>query len=196
MSDSDTEIDGVYGFIPKTKCSQIRGCDDLFIYLKQNPRTFVSTIAFVTELACVLLVTVAYSSNFHSNVCYSIAAVAGIASSLYGFCHFRTLMNLKKKEVAVYSTNNKKFAEETTLLNKEINRFSSAKHELQDTCERTQDAIRQQEVNFQKNRQLSVNLEATGIKMDQLFAKVRKKIETTGKAQLFAKKKTYTIHMS
>ncbi len=72
--------------------------ENVVIYLfKQNPRTFVSAITFVTALTCVLLVGVAYSINFHPNSCYFIAGVAGIVSNLYGFCHFRTLMNLKKK---------------------------------------------------------------------------------------------------
>ena len=127
MSDHDDDSeDGDLYIIPKKKCVDIRGCADLYIYLKQNPKTFVAAVTFVTSLTCVLLIGVAYTIDFHRNSCYFVAGIAGIVSNLYGFCHFRTLMSLKK-EVDVYSTNNKKFAEENNLLSKEVNRFSIAK---------------------------------------------------------------------
>eukprot|EP01083_Nonionella_stella_P239788 838914_1 len=191
MSDSETEDNGVYGFIPKKKCSQIRGCGDLFIYLKQNPKTFVSAITFVTSLTCVLLVGIAYSVKFHPVSCYFIAGIAGIVSNLYGFCHFRTLMNLKK-EVDVYSNNNIKFQAENTLLTKEVNRFSSAKDELKDTRGRIRDAIKRQEVNLKKFRQLNVNLEATGKQNLELLGNLNSmasRMETKWKDQLFSKER-------
>eukprot|EP01084_Bolivina_argentea_P096113 172789_1 len=191
MSDSETEDNGVYGFIPKKKCSQIRGCGDLFIYLKQNPKTFVSAITFVTSLTCVLLVGIAYSVKFHPVSCYFIAGIAGIVSNLYGFCHFRTLMNLKK-EVDVYSNNNIKFQAENTLLTKEVNRFSSAKDELKDTRGRIRDAIKRQEVNLKKFRQLNVNLEATGKQNLELLGDLQSmadKMETKWKAGLISKER-------
>ena len=107
MSDSDSEDDTLY-IIPKKKCTDIRGCGDLYIYLKQNPRTFVAAMTFVTSLTAVLILGVCYAVKFHPDTCYFVAGAAGILSNLYGFCHFRTLMSLKK-EVDVYSTNNKKF---------------------------------------------------------------------------------------
>jgi len=160
MSDDDSE-DGDLYIIPKKKCTDIRGCADLYIYLKQNPRTFVAAATFITSLTCVLLVGVAYAIDFHRNSCYFMAGAAGIVSNLYGFCHFRTLMSLKK-EVDVYSTNNKKFAEENNLLSSEVNRFSQAKTELTDTQGRIRQAIKRQEVNLGKFRELNKNLEATG----------------------------------
>lgn len=163
MSDDDSYNDdgGIYDFIPKKKCSQIRGCGDLYIYLKQNPRTFVAASTFVTSLTAVLLLGGFYAIDFHPNSCYFVAGVAGIISNLYGFCHFRTLMNLKK-EVDVYSTNNKKFGEENSLLAGEVNRFKIAKDELKDTSVRIRDAIKRQEVSLSKFRTLNTNLKATG----------------------------------
>ena len=123
---ANEDEDNLYDFIPKKKCSDIRGCADLFIYLKQNPRTFVAAVTFVTSLSAVLALGVSYTVGFHPEACFFIAGAAGIVSNLYGFCHFRTLLNLKK-EVDVYSTNNKKFAEENDILSKEVNRFTQAK---------------------------------------------------------------------
>lgn len=122
----DQDDEDSFDFIPKKKCSDIRGCGDLYIYLKQNPRTFVATVTFVTSLTAVLALGVSYAVGFHPNSCFFVAGAAGIVSNLYGFCHFRTLLNLKK-EVDEYSNNNKKFAQENSLLTKEVNRFSQAK---------------------------------------------------------------------
>eukprot|EP00483_Globobulimina_turgida_P000103 UN00103 len=151
----------MYSFIPKKKCSQIRGCGDLFIYLKQNPRTFIAAVTFVTSFTCCFLLGALYTIDFHPHSCFFVAGIAGIVSNIYGFCHFRTLMNLKK-EVDVYSGNNEKFAEENHLLSGEVSRFSTAKDELKDTSTRIRDAIARQEVSLGKFRQLNVNLEATG----------------------------------
>lgn len=193
MGDSDSEDgrDRAYTFIPKKKCSQIRGCGDLYIYLKQNPRTFVATMTFVTTLTAVMLLGISYSINFHPNSCYFVAGIAGIVSNLYGFCHFRTLMNLKK-EVDVYSTNNKKFQEENSLLSAEVNRFSHCKTELKDTSHRIRDAIKRQEVNLSKFRQLNVNLQATGKQNLEILGNLNemaKKMENKWKEQLYSKER-------
>jgi len=191
MGDSDDEDNSFNIVIPKKKCSQIRGCGDLFIYLKQNPKTFVATLTFVTSLTCVLLLGVAYMINFHPNSCYFVAGVAGIVSNLYGFCHFRTLMSLKK-EVDVYSTNNKKFAEENGLLSAEVSRFSTAKDELKDTRTRISEAIKRQEVNLGKFRLLNQNLQATGKQNLEILGNINEmaqKMENKWREELIKKER-------
>jgi len=189
--DEQEDDDFSYDFIPKKKCTDIRGCGDLYIYLKQNPRTFVATITFVTSLTAVLALGVSYAIGFHPNSCFFVAGAAGIVSNLYGFCHFRTLLNLKK-EVDVYSTNNKKFAEENSLLSKEVNRFSQAKDELKDTSSRIKEAIKRQEISLAKFRQLNINLEATGKKNLEILGDLNKmadKMEDKWKEELIKKER-------
>eukprot|EP00483_Globobulimina_turgida_P013461 UN13485 len=100
-------------------------------------------------------------------------------------------MNLKK-EVDVYSGNNKNFAQENHLLNTEVSRFSTAKDVLSDTSGRIRQAIARQEVSLGKFRQLNVNLKATGHANLELMGNLNsmaKKMEGKWKAQLFAKER-------
>eukprot|EP01084_Bolivina_argentea_P231857 390907_1 len=192
MSDNESDDGDEYSsFIPTKRLSDVRGCGDLCIYLRQNPRTFVSIMTFLTTLTCVLLLGIGYSMDFHPNSCYFVAGIAGVVSSLYGFCHFRTLMNLKK-EVDVYSSNNKRFGEENYALSTEVNRFSQAKTELKDTSGRIREAIKRQEVNLGKFRQLNVNLEATGKQNLELLGNLNSmadKMQKKWKEQLISKER-------
>jgi len=192
-TNDEDDKDELYDFaiIPKKKCTDIRGCTDLFIYLKQNPKTFVAAITFVTSLTAVLALGASYAVNFHPNTCFFVAGAAGITSNLYGFCHFRTLLNLKK-EVDQYSENNKKFGKENALLHGQVNRLSSAKNELKDTSTRIREAIARQEVSLGKFRQLNTNLEATGKKNLELLTDLNSmadKMEKKWKQELVKKER-------
>lgn len=125
--DSDDGDIGLLAVFPKKRCSDIRGCGDFYIYLKQNPRTFVAATTVLSSLTIILFVGISYSIDFHPNTCYFTSGLVGIVTNAYLFCHFRTLMNLKK-EVDVYSVNNKNFAEENGNLKVEVNRFTIAKN--------------------------------------------------------------------
>eukprot|EP01084_Bolivina_argentea_P173076 299764_1 len=140
------------------KLSQIRGCSDLFIYLRQD---CLSTFIFVTALTCVLLAGIAYSINFHPDSCYLIAGVAGIVSNLYGFCHFRRVISLNKQNTK-FSKLNDKLAHENEGLKAEVNRFTDNKNDLKDTSKTIQKEINKQNENLEKFEQLNKNLEATG----------------------------------
>ena len=127
MSDnSDEENDGIYSYFPKKRCSEIRGCGDFYIYLKQNPRTFLAATTVLSSLAIILFVGISYSINFHPNTCYFTSGLVGIITNLYLFCHFRTLISLKQ-EVDQYSSNNENFAKENGQLKTECDRFTLAK---------------------------------------------------------------------
>ena len=128
MTESGSDYDDIqtYYFMPKNKFIEIRDFGDLFVYLKQNPRTFVATITFITSLAVVIVLGITYAVKFHSNFSYYMAGAVGIVSSLYGFCHFHTLLNLKR-ELDSYYRNNRKFAAENSSLRTEVKRFSLAK---------------------------------------------------------------------
>eukprot|EP01084_Bolivina_argentea_P100358 180208_1 len=178
-------------FIPKKKCTDIRSCGDFFIYLKQNPRTLCASLTFFASLLSVLCLGMAYVLKISREGSFWTAGAAGIVVCLYGFCHFRTLMNLKK-EVDDYSSNNKKFSQENHALTAEVNRFSKAKDELAVTETRIRSAIERQKVSLGKFRELNVNLEATGKKNLELLGDLNKmadKMETKWKEELIKKER-------
>eukprot|EP01084_Bolivina_argentea_P096114 172791_1 len=190
------EEDDDYVFVPKKKCTDIRGCSGLFIYLKQNPKTFVASITFISSLSAVVALGISYAIGFHPNTCFFVAGIAGLVSNLYGFCHFRTLLSLKK-EVDTYTQNNRRFAEENNNLQTEVNRFKHAKDELKDTRMRIKDSIKRQEVNLGKFRRLNENLEATGKKNLEILGGLKEmaeKMENKWKEEL-VKKERKILHV-
>eukprot|EP00484_Ammonia_sp_Unknown_P027909 CAMPEP_0197047668 /NCGR_PEP_ID=MMETSP1384-20130603/23127_1 /TAXON_ID=29189 /ORGANISM="Ammonia sp." /LENGTH=303 /DNA_ID=CAMNT_0042479641 /DNA_START=132 /DNA_END=1043 /DNA_ORIENTATION=+ len=195
----DSDSDGDYdtgSFIPKKKCKDIRGCADLYIYLKQNPRTAAAAIMFTSSIVLLLFLGVGYAIKFHPNSCYFVAGIGGIVSNVYGALHFRTLMSLKK-EVDTYSSNNKKFAEENGQLSGEVNRFTTAKDELSDTQKRIRSAIKRQSENLGKFRELNKNLQATGKQNMELLTNLNdmsQKMENKWRDEL-VKKERKILHV-
>eukprot|EP01083_Nonionella_stella_P305860 1068650_1 len=158
LSESDDES---YSILPKKKCTEIRDCSGLFIYLKQHPKAFVACVTFLVSLACALALGASYAVGVLPHTCLFVAGIAGIVSNLYGFCHFRTLLNLKK-EVDIHSTNNHKFAHENHLLVAEVNKFKKTKEALKATSKQIKDSVKRKQISLGKFRQLNTNLEAIG----------------------------------
>lgn len=118
--------------LPKKKCTDIGGPMDLFIYLKQNPRTFIAVSWFFGTFLTVLCLAALYYANLgQEELCYWTAGAFGIVTCVYGFCHFRTLLGLKQ-QVDDYSKNNLKFRSENHELRNEVDRFQKAHRGLVD----------------------------------------------------------------
>eukprot|EP01083_Nonionella_stella_P072852 196581_1 len=187
FDDDDAEL------LPKKKCTDlsIGDCGALYIYLRQNPKTFFASVLFFISFSCVLALGVSYLVDFHRHTCFFVAGVAGIVSNLYGFCHFRTLLNLKK-EVDAYSTNNKLFKEENNLLLTEVDKFTKTKEALKATSKSIKDSIKRKEISLVKFRQLNTNLEATGKKNLEILKdlnQMAEAMENRWKEQLVAKER-------
>eukprot|EP01084_Bolivina_argentea_P096111 172786_1 len=186
----NNNYDDNVSFIPKIKCNDIQSCSSFILYLRQHQH--LSTVSlYVGLLFVILAIAVVYALDIEREVSYWIAGACGIVVSLWQLHSFRTLLN-KKKEIDVYSSNNKRFAEENKLVMQEVNKFSSAKDELKDTRTRIKAAIARQEINLQKFRQLNVNLEASGKENLELLANLQSmavRMETKWKDQLFLKER-------
>lgn len=118
---------------PKTKCYEIKSCQDFFVYIREHPRAAFTISLYIIGFLFLSFLTLIYSltSTYNDDIFLG-SAIGGLVLCIYGSCTFSTLLRLKQN-IDEYSSKNKKFKKINIELSSDIFRLEKANNFLYKT---------------------------------------------------------------